>query len=143
MGRTRRGKATKLMAIADRNGLPIAIGIASGQRHEVPLVLDTLAGRFVRAVPERLIGDRAYDSDSLDAALAKMGVKMIAPHHPRRRRKTQDGRLLRRYRRRWRVERLFSWLLSFRRLVTRYEHHADNFLGMLKLACAVILLRRL
>lgn len=143
MGRTRRGKATKLMAIADRNGLPIAIGIASGQRHEVPLVLDTLAGRFISAVPARLIGDRAYDSDGLDAALAKMGVEMIAPHHPRRRRRTQDGRPLRRYRRRWVVERLFSWLLSFRRLVTRYEHRAENFLGMLKLACAVILLRRL
>jgi transposase len=143
VGRTRRGKATKLMAIADRNGLPIAIGIASGQRHEVPLVVDTLACRFVKAVPERLIGDRAYDSDGLDAALAKMGIEMIAPHHPRRRCKTQDGRPLRRHRRRWLVERLFSWLLNFRRLVTRYEHYAENFLGMLKLACAVILLRRL
>ena len=131
------------MAIADRHGLPIAIGIASGQRHEARLVLDTLAGRFVRALPERLIGDRAYDSDHLDRNLAELGIEMIAPHHPRRRRKTQDGRPLRRYRRRWLVERLFSWLLGFRRLVTRYERTAANFLGMLQLACAVILLRHL
>jgi transposase len=131
------------MAIADRHGLPIAIGIASGQRHEARLVLDTLAGRFVRALPERLIGDRAYDSDPLDRSLAELGIEMIAPHHPRRRRKTQDGRPLRRYRRRWLVERLFSWLLGFRRLVTRYERTAVNFLGMLQLACAVILLRHL
>jgi len=131
------------MAVADRNGLPIAIGIASGQRHEVRLVQDTLRARFVRALPTRLIGDRAYDSDKLDTELAELGVEMIAPHHPNRKRKTQDGRPLRRYRRRWNVERLFSWLSNFRRLVTRYEHHADNFLGLVKLGCIVILLRRI
>ncbi len=131
------------MAVADRNGLPIATGIASGQRHEVPLAQDTLRARFVKALPDRLIGDRAYDSDKLDAELAELGVEMIAPHHPNRKRKTQDGRPLRRYRRRWNVERLFSWLSNFRRLVTRYEHHADNFLGLVKLGCIVILLRRI
>jgi transposase len=130
------------MAVADRNGLPIAIGIASGQRHEVPLVLDTLRARFLKPLPERLIGDKAYDSDKLDAELAELGIEMIAPHHPRRRRITQDGRPLRRYRRRWKVERVFSWLQKFRRLVTRYEYHADNFLGLVKLGCIVILLRR-
>lgn len=97
----------------------------------------------MKPLPERLIGDKAYDSDKLDAELAELGIEMIAPHHPRRRRKTQDGRPLRRYRRRWQVERLFSWLLNFRRLVTRYEHHADNFLGLLKLGCIAILLRRI
>ena len=97
----------------------------------------------MKALPERLIGDRAYDSDVLDAELAELGIEMIAPHHPRRRRLTQDGRPLRRYRRRWHVERLFSWLLNFRRLVTRYEHHATNFLGFLKLGCIVILLRQI
>jgi hypothetical protein len=55
--------------------------------------------------------------------------------------KTQDGRVLRRYRRRWKVERLFSWLYNFRRLSARWEYHADNFLGMLQLGCIVILLR--
>lgn len=97
----------------------------------------------MRVLPTRLIGDRAYDSDKLDTELAELGVEMIAPHHPNRKRKTQDGRPLRRYRRRWNVERLFSWLSNFRRLVTRYEHHADNFLGLVKLGCIVILLRRI
>lgn len=97
----------------------------------------------MKPLPERLIGDKAYDSDKLDDELADLGVEMIAPHRSRRRRKTQDGRPLRRYRRRWNVERLFSWLLNFRRLVTRYEHHADNFLAFLKLGCIVILLRRI
>lgn len=94
-------------------------------------------------MPERLIGDRAYDSDPLDAELAELGVDMIAPNKKHRRHMTQDLRKLRRYRRRWRVERLFSWLSNFRRLVTRYEHHADNFLGFLKLGCIAVLLRRL
>jgi len=66
--------------VADRSGLPVAIWIASGQRHESKLVLDTLAARFVKPLPERLLGDKAYDSDPLDAALAKRGVDMIAPH---------------------------------------------------------------
>ena len=90
-----------------------------------------------------MIGDRAYDSDPLDAELLGLGVEMIAPHNPTRKRKTQDGRPLRRHRRRWRVERLFAWMLRFRRLVTRYEHKASNFLGFVKLACIIILLRRL
>jgi transposase len=131
------------MAVADRHGLPIAIGIASGQRHEVTLVLETLKQRFLKQLPQRLIGDRAYDSNGLDAQLAAMGVEMIAPHNPRHTTKTQDGRPLRRYRRRWHIERLFAWLQCSRRLVTRWEHKAQNFLAFLKLRCVVILLRRL
>jgi transposase len=68
---------------------------------------------------------------------------MIAPHHPRVRNITQDARKLRRYRRRWLIERFFAWLMRWRRLVTRYEHKAENLLGFVHLACAVILLRRL
>lgn len=130
------------MAVADGHGLPIAVGIASGPRHEAKLVVETLGQRFVRGRLQRLIGDKAYDSNPLDAELSKRGIDMIAPHHPRVRRKTQDGRKLRRYHRRWLVERLFAWLLRWRRLVTRYEHKAENFLGFVQLACVVILLRR-
>jgi len=55
---------------------------------------------------------------------------MIAPHRANRRadRKTQDGRTLRRYLRRWKIERMFSWLYNFRRLVVRWEYHAENYL---------------
>lgn len=131
------------MAMADRNGLPLAVGIACGQRHEAPLARPTVELSFLEELPERLIGDRAYDSNKLDAELAELGIDMIAPHHCNRRHKTQDGRKLRRYRRRWKVERLFAWLLRFRRLVTRYESKAENFLGFLHLGCLVIYLRRL
>lgn len=90
-----------------------------------------------------MIGDKAYDSDALDDELAELGIEMIAPHHPKRRSKTQDQRKLRRYCRRWKIERLFAWLLRFRRIVTRYEAKAGNFLGFLHLACLVIYLRQL
>jgi transposase len=114
-----------------------------GSRNEQKLVVPTLRRRFLKELPKRLIGDKAYDSDPLDTEFARLGVEMIAPHHPRRRRKTQDGRPLRRYRRRWKIERLFAWIFRCRRLVTRYEQKAENFLGLLQLACARILWTRL
>ncbi len=57
------------MAIADRSGLPVAMGIASASPHEVTLVEETIDHAFLAAAPERLIGDRAYDSDGLDERL--------------------------------------------------------------------------
>jgi transposase len=131
------------MAVADRNGLPIAAWIAGGERHESQLAIDTLDERFVEETPEILIGDKAYDSDTLDEEiLAEFGTEMVAPNRTSRR-KTQDGRKLRRYRRRWKVERLFAWLMRFRRIVTRWERKSSNFLGFVHLGCLVILLRRL
>jgi transposase len=143
VGKTKRGKGTKIMAVADRHGLPVAVSIASASPHEVTLVGQTLAEMIVPDAPGHLIGDNAYDSNKLDAELAHCGVEMIAPHRSNRKNRTQDGRALRRYRRRWKVERLFAWLQNFRRLVVRYEYRADNFLGMVHLAIALILVRRL
>jgi transposase len=74
--------------------------------------------------------------------LAELGVEMIAPHRRGRTRpKTQDGRPLRRFKRRWKIERLFAWLGNFRRLVVRYERSAHNYLGFVHLGCILILLR--
>ena len=129
------------MAISDRHGLPLAVHVASASPHETRLVDATLAARFLRDLPTRLIGDRAYDSDRLDAKLARRGIELIAPHNPARFSQTQDGRALRRRRRRWKIERLFAWLHNFRRVVTRWERYPDNFLGMIQLASAIILLR--
>lgn len=132
------------MAISDGHGLPLAVHVASASPHEVTLVDATLAASFLDTRPARLIGDRGYDSDRLDAHLqATYGIELIARHHPQRRRRTQDGRPLRRARRRWKIERLFAWLHNYRRVVTRWERHADNFLGMIQLAAAAILLRHL
>jgi transposase len=145
VGPTRRGKGSKIMAISDGHGLPLAVHVASASPHETKLVAPTLEQRFLAEAPERLIGDRAYDSDPLDVQIReRFGVQLVAPHHPTRSKApTQDGRVLRRYRRRWKIERLFAWLHNFRRVVIRWEYYPENFLGMVQLACAVILLRYL
>jgi transposase len=131
------------MAVAGRAGLPLGACAASAAPHEVTLVAATLDSRFVAPLPRRLIGDRTYDADPLDEALLELGVAMIAPHRRGRKRpKTQDGRPLRRYKRRWKVERLFAWLGNCRRLVVRYERHALNYLGFVQLGCILILLRQ-
>ena len=68
---------------------------------------------------------------------------MIAPNRCNRRRLTQDARPLRRDCRRWKIERLFAWLQNFRRIVTRWEYHAANYLGFIQFGCIIILLRYL
>ncbi len=105
---------------------------------------DTLKNRFAREVPIRAIGDKAYDSDPIDERVAKkFRTKLIAPHKSNKKSEpTQDGRELRRYRRRWRVERFFAWLQNFRRIVARWEYKQEIFLGMIELACILIFVKR-
>ena len=131
------------MAVADAAGFPLALHVTSAAPHEVTLVEDTLEQSFVEEQPECLIGDKAYDSDRLDAELARRDIEMIAPHHKNRKpeNKTQDGRPLRRYKRRWKIERLFAWLHNFRRVATRFDFYPENYLGFVHLACIKILLR--
>jgi transposase len=132
------------MAFSDGSSVPLSVHTESASPHEVTLVEPTLASTFLRErQPERLIGDKAYDSDPLDEILLERGIEMIASHRQNRKKKrSQDGRKLRRYKRRWKVERLFAWLQNFRRLVVRYEYKEENFLGMAQLGCIVILLRK-
>ena len=142
MGKTKRGKGTKLMAVADGHGLPLALYTASASPHGVTLVGETLAQVFTVERPERLIGDKAYDSDPLDEELAERGIELIAPHKSNRKKvPTQDGRKLRRYKRRWKIERLFAWLHNFRRIAMRFDFHDENYRGFVRLGCIRILLR--
>jgi transposase len=144
VGKTKKGKGTKIMGITDAFGFPIAVSTSSAGPHEVTLVDDALDACFLENVPGKITGDMAYDSDPLDKRLnEERGVELIAPHKNNRvKPATQDGRALRRYKKRWKVERFFAWLQNFRRLVVRYEYHLSNFLAMVQLGCIVILLRR-
>jgi transposase len=100
------------------------------------------AGR-PRRKPQRLVLDRGYDSNPLRKQLDQQGIEPIIPKRSNNRRAThQDGRKLRRYRRRWIVERTFAWLGHFRRLVVRYERFDTMFTGFVHLACALLTLRR-
>ena len=119
------------------------MSVESATPHEVKLAESTLLQTVIAEPPQNLIGDNAYDSDKLDIRLRDYGIELISPHRRNRKNKTQDLRRLRRYRKRWKIERLFAWLQNFRRLAVRYERHAENFLGMLYLCCCVILLRHI
>lgn len=144
MGPTKRGKGTKIMVVADGHGLPLAAWTTSASPHEVTLVEKTLDSRWLPEAPVIMMGDRAYDSDALDQILRREhGVELVAPHRAGRKRpKTQDGRVLRRYRRRWKIERLFAWLHNFRRVVVRWERKLQNYRTFVLLACMIILLRQ-
>ena len=132
------------MAVSDRAGLPVAVGVASASPHEVTLVERLLEGRLTAALPTALIGDRAYGSDPLDERLREIGVEMVSPHRRNRvKPATQEEGPLEGYRERWRVERLFAWLQNYRRILVRHERKLANYLGFVQLGCALILVRRL
>lgn len=128
------------MAIVDTHGYPLALLVESASPGEVTLVEATIKAAHFGRLPEILIGDKAYDSDGLDKFLNdEYGIKLIAPNR-KKRRKSQDGRSLRRYKRRWKVERFFSWLQSYRHITTRYDYYVENYLSMIQLACIMMFL---
>lgn len=130
------------MVVTDAAGLPVAVRTYGASTHEVKLVTRAPALRFREELVQVLIGDKACDSGQLDRRLKRRRVRMTAPNREGRS-KSQDGRELCRYKRRWTVERCFAWLNSFRRTVVRYEYHSINFLGFVQLACAMVLMSKL
>lgn len=114
-------KGAKLMVVADGAGVPLGVQLASASPHEVTLIESSLEKVSVprrrgrpRKKPDRLIYDRAADCDALRARLKQRRIDLICPNPGNKRRKTQDGRKLRRYQRRWKIERTIAWLQDFR-----------------------------
>lgn len=98
VGTTQRGKGTKRIAVANCDGAPIAVHMASASPQEVTLAEATIDTRFTQKRPVRMIGDKACDSDRLDRNLVRLWIEMIAPHRANRGTATwtPDGRPLRR-----------------------------------------------
>jgi transposase len=143
LGETKRGRGKKLMVITDAAGLPLAMQTASASPHGVPLVEATLDRTLTLGKPRRLIGDRAYDSDPLDLWLGAQDIELIAPHKRHRIKPvTQDAHPLRRYRRRWKIKRLFAWLNKYKRVLIRWGRFIDHFNANVHLACSMILMRK-
>lgn len=91
-----------------------------------------------------VLADKAYDCDWLREYLESLGFILIAPHRKNRVKAPMiDGRQLRRYLRRWKVERTFAWLHCYRRVVTRHDKSCERFEGFVHLACAFIALGNL
>lgn len=144
VGCTRVGKGVKIMVLVDARGLPVAVDTMSASPGECTLVQGLFDFMLTEHKPERVIGDKAYDSDGLDQDMAQRGIEMIAPHRSNRKpeNRTQDGRPLRRYSRRWTVERTIGWIQNFRRLCIRWEKSTRLFQGFLHLGCALLLLKQ-
>ena len=139
------------MVVVDGQGIPLGSTIASASPHEVTLVDKVLAQIRVprngpgrpKSRPKRLIGDRAYDSDKLRKDLRNRQIELICPHRKNRKKpKVQDGRKLRRYGKRWKIERTFSWISNYRRLVVRYERSITVYQAFFHIACILITLKQ-
>jgi transposase len=143
IGCTKVGKGVKIMVLVDARGLPVAVDTAPANVSESRMAQGLFDFMLTQALPPRAIGDKGFDSDRLDAAYAKRGVELIAPHRRNRRPEnvTQDRRPLQRYSRRWTVERSIAWIQNFRRLCIRWEKSAKLFQGFLHLGCTLLLLR--
>lgn len=137
------------MVVVDGQGIPLGNKLDSASPAEVTLIEDTLKQISVpragpgrpKSKPERLVADKAYDSGALRQRLKDRGIELVCPHkRGRKKPPEQDGRKLRRYKRRWKIERTFAWLGNFRRLVVRYDRSITIYSAFFHLACLLITL---
>jgi transposase len=140
------------MVVVDGQGVPLGNLLDSASPAEVKLLEPTLETVAVprngpgrpRKRPERVIDDQAWDADPVRKRLARRGMELICPHRQKRvKPPRQAGRKLRRYKRRWNVERTFAWFGNFRRLVVRWERHITLYQAFFHVACLLITLRQL
>ena len=143
------------MLVADGNGLPIGLGLASANHHEVKLAVPTLetvrvprqaAGR-PKQRPKELIADKAYDSKGFRDWLRSRRIRPTIPPYERRpRKRPRRGRPTKvgpGYAERWKIERTFAWLGNFRRLLVRYERYLSTFRAFFLIALILVSLKRL
>ena len=136
MGRSRGGLTTKIHALVDACGLPIALKLTEGQAHDGRAAADMLASLSCGDI---LLADAAYDSDALRQDLAARGAWANVKPLRNRRSKPVFSAFLYRYRNL--VERFFNKLKHFRAIATRYDKTAENFLASIQLASARIWMR--
>lgn len=130
------------MLLVDEKGRPVSILTLPANLAEVNTVETLIDVRVTSQRPECVLYDRAADADWLRAALNSQGIELVCPHRRGRKKKpTQDGRPLRKYRHRWIVERTISWLQNFRRLIVRHEYYAHLFEGFVTFGCMLIILK--
>ena len=133
VGRSRGGRNTKIHALADAQGRLLAILLTGGEAHDCPV-----AERLIRRVkPSKyMLGDKAYDSAELRDDLDERGTKPVIPNRSNRKQPFCFNKRL--YKLRWRIEAAFNRLKDFRRIATRYDRLAQNYLGSVCLAAALV-----
>ncbi len=146
VGRTCGGSTSKRHAVVDGNGLPLAVVLSAGRCHDVTRALaavESIQISCLRRRPRGLAADKGYDSRGFRKYLSMRGIRHSIPE--RKKAKRRPGRPPVYHRdlssNRWKVERFFAWLDNFRRLATRFERLCMMHLGVIQLACVMILLR--
>ena len=145
LGRSRGGFGTKIHLRTDGKGNPIVFTLTGGEKHDAPQALklvDIATGVIKRAGrgrprlrPQRLAGDKGYDSMTLRTELRRRGIEPIIPSRSNRKRKVPFDK--KRYRDRNVVERGINRLKQWRRVATRYEKHAVNYAAVILIAASV------
>jgi len=143
VGKTKCGKGRKLMALCDKASRPIALFMESASKAEVKLLSHTLDVLETKEKPERIIADKAYHSDKHDAELKEQAIDLIAPNRKNRKKRTQDGRKLRRYKRRHKIENFFAHLHNYRRCIIAHDKKADTFFGFVLIASINLILNKI
>jgi transposase len=146
LGRSQGGFGTKVHLICDGAGRPLGVVLTPGQQHESTVfeaVLDTVAVPQrrgpARRRPKRVAGDKAYSNRRIRAWLGRRRIGIVIPTKKDQRRRRFDKE---RYKGRNVVERLIAWLKERRRLSTRFEKLAVNFLAMLKVGMLLWFLKK-
>lgn len=130
------------MLLTDGEGTPLAAFTVAANVAEVHAIETLVDEQLIGEPLPRLLYDKAADADWLRDALQGRDIELICPHRKNRTRpRRQDGRSLRRYKRRWKVERTISWLQSLKRLLVRHEYHDHLFNGFLQLGCLFTILQ--
>jgi transposase len=142
LGRSRGGYTTKIHLLCDRHGHPLHVHITPGQTHESQVLetvleeMNVVGGETDKVLhPQRLVGDKGFRADWIDVYLLDLDIVPVIPS------KSNEDREARpvpfdeeAYRQRNIIERLIGWLKENRRILTRFEKTAKNYLGMLKVA---------
>jgi transposase len=133
IGRSRGGRNTKVHALADARGRLLAILLTGGEAHDCPVAERLIA---IGKASKRLIGDKAYDSAELRLWLKDRGTKPVIPNRSNRKQPFSFNRRL--YKERRRIENAFGRLKDFRRIATRYDRLACNFLASVCIVAALV-----
>jgi hypothetical protein len=132
------------MAICDGAGRPLGFSIHGADNHETQCVEDVLEAISPANLPSKLFGDKAYDSKGLQFDIDQnWEIELDAPVRKNSSRVVNGDEETENHRKsRWKVERMFSWIKTYRRANMRWEYHAENFLSWIYLAASIVLFLR-
>lgn len=146
LGRSRGGYSTKLHFLTDGQGIPLSVTATPGQRNEAPEFENVMEASLINTFrksnrPAALAADKAYSSKSIRDYIAKMDIEHVIPS---RSNEIPNQRFDKsKYKKRNIVERAIGWIKEHRRIATRYEKNVDNYIAMIQLAIARMIIKRI